>query len=46
MSCLIMHLFERLPLRFSRADLEECCKKKAMVILHKCNDQELTVGQK
>jgi deazaflavin-dependent oxidoreductase (nitroreductase family) len=31
---LIMHLVDRLPLRFSRADLEEFCKGKAMVILH------------
>jgi deazaflavin-dependent oxidoreductase (nitroreductase family) len=30
---LIMHLFDGLPLRFSRADLEEFCKEKAMVIL-------------
>lgn len=31
---LIMHLFDGLPLRFNRADLEEFCKEKAMVILH------------
>jgi deazaflavin-dependent oxidoreductase (nitroreductase family) len=31
---LIMHLFDGLPLRFCRADLEEFCKEKAMVILH------------
>lgn len=31
---LIMTLFDRLPLRFSRADLEQLCKDKAMVILH------------
>lgn len=30
---LIMHLFDGLPLQFSRADLEEFCKEKAMVIL-------------
>ncbi len=30
---LIMHLFDGLPLRFSRADLEKFCKEKAMVIL-------------
>lgn len=42
---LIMHLFDDLPLRFNRADLEEFCKKKAMVILHKCEGQEKVVGQ-
>jgi len=31
---LIMHLFDGLPLRFSRTDLEKFCKEKAMVILH------------
>jgi deazaflavin-dependent oxidoreductase (nitroreductase family) len=31
---LIMHLFDGLPLRFTRADLETCCAKKALVILH------------
>ena len=31
---LIMHLFDGLPLRFTRADLEALCKGKAMVILH------------
>lgn len=31
---LIMHLFDGLPLRFTRADLEAFCKGKAMVILH------------
>jgi len=31
---LIMHLFDGLPLRFARADLEEFCKGKAMVILY------------
>ncbi len=31
---LIMTLFDGLPLRFSRADLEQLCKEKAMVILH------------
>jgi deazaflavin-dependent oxidoreductase (nitroreductase family) len=31
---LIMHLVDRLPLRYSRADLEKFCKEKAMVILH------------
>lgn len=30
---LIMHLFDGLPLRFCRADLEELCLEKAMVIL-------------
>jgi hypothetical protein len=30
---LILHLFDGLPLRFSRADLEELCQEKAMVIL-------------
>jgi len=31
---LIMHLFDGLPLRFNRVNLEEFCKEKAMVILH------------
>jgi deazaflavin-dependent oxidoreductase (nitroreductase family) len=30
---LIMTLFDGLPMRFSRADLEKLCKEKAMVIL-------------
>lgn len=32
---LIMWLFDRLPLRFNRAMLEEFCQDKAMVILHR-----------
>lgn len=31
---LIMHLFDGLPLRFNRSNMEEFCKEKAMVILH------------
>lgn len=31
---LIMHLFDGLPLGFSRADLEKSCAGKAVVILH------------
>jgi deazaflavin-dependent oxidoreductase (nitroreductase family) len=31
---LIMHLFDSLPLRFTRADLEKLCQEKAIVILH------------
>lgn len=31
---LIMHLFDGLPLRFGRSDLEKFCEGKAMVILH------------
>ncbi len=31
---LIMHLFDGLPLRFNRADLEAFCQEKALVILH------------
>ena len=31
---LIMHLFDRLPLRFNRADLEALAKEKTMIILH------------
>lgn len=31
---LIMHLFDRLPLRFTRADLETIAAEKALVILH------------
>ena len=30
---LIMHLFDGLPLRFTRAQLEEFCKQKALAIL-------------
>jgi len=30
---LIMHFFDGLPLRFTRAQLEEFCKQKALVIL-------------
>ncbi len=32
---LIMHLFDGLPLRFNRLKLEEICKDKAVVTLHK-----------
>lgn len=32
---LIMWLFDGLPLRFSRIDLEEFCQEKAMVVLHR-----------
>lgn len=42
---LIMHLFDGLPLRYSRADLEEFCEEKAMVILRKYDDQKLTMEQ-
>ena len=31
---LIMHLFDGLPWRFTRADIEHICNGKAMVILH------------
>lgn len=31
---LIMHLFDHLPLRFTRADLEKLSRAKALVILH------------
>jgi len=31
---LIMHLFDRLPLRYKRADLESLGKEKTMIILH------------
>jgi deazaflavin-dependent oxidoreductase (nitroreductase family) len=31
---LIMHLFDGLPLRFTRSDLETFCRAKAMIILH------------
>ena len=31
---LIMHLFDGLPLRFTRADLENMAREKALVILH------------
>ncbi len=32
---LIMYLFDGLPLKFNRLRLEEICRDKAMVILHK-----------
>jgi deazaflavin-dependent oxidoreductase (nitroreductase family) len=32
---LIMHFFDGLPWRVNRADLEEFCKHKAMVVLHR-----------
>lgn len=32
---IIMHLFDGLPLRFSRKDLESLSKNKALVILHR-----------
>jgi deazaflavin-dependent oxidoreductase (nitroreductase family) len=31
---LIMHLFDGLPLRFTRSDLERISRKKALVVLH------------
>ena len=31
---LVMHLFDGLPLRFTRAELENFCKEKTLVILH------------
>ena len=31
---LIMHLFDGLPLRFTRSDLEKFCQEKAMVIVY------------
>jgi deazaflavin-dependent oxidoreductase (nitroreductase family) len=31
---LIMHLFDRLPLRYTRTELESMCQEKALVILH------------
>lgn len=36
---LIMWLFDGLPLRYNRADLESFCKDKAMVILHPRQEQ-------
>jgi deazaflavin-dependent oxidoreductase (nitroreductase family) len=35
---LIMHLFDGLPLRFNRKELEMCCQGKVMVILHPQGD--------
>jgi deazaflavin-dependent oxidoreductase (nitroreductase family) len=40
---LIIHLFDGLPLKYSRADLESFCKEKAMVILRKVDDQQLNL---
>jgi deazaflavin-dependent oxidoreductase (nitroreductase family) len=37
---LIMHLFDGLPLRFNRADLEKFCQEKAMAILHPIRQQD------
>ena len=31
---LIMHLFDGMPLKYNRAELEQFCKDKAMVVLH------------
>jgi hypothetical protein len=45
---LIMHLFDGLPLRFSRADLERIGAEKALVILRPCQmlDAAASGGQK
>ncbi|WKZ35126.1 MAG: nitroreductase family deazaflavin-dependent oxidoreductase [Anaerolineales bacterium] len=37
---LIMHLFDGLPIRFKRADLEKFCRKKAMAILRPIREQD------
>jgi deazaflavin-dependent oxidoreductase (nitroreductase family) len=37
---LIMHLFDGLPLRFNRADLEKFCQEKAMAILRPIREQD------
>lgn len=37
---LIMHLFDGLPLHFSRTELEQICKAKAMVILRLAKNQQ------
>jgi deazaflavin-dependent oxidoreductase (nitroreductase family) len=36
---LIMHVFDGVPLRFTRVDLERFCQEKAMVILHPRKEQ-------
>jgi len=37
---LIMTLFDGLPLRFTRADLEAFCQDKAMAVLHPITEQD------
>lgn len=37
---LIMHLFDGLPLKFNRSDLEKMAQEKAMVILHPTDEVE------
>ena len=37
---LIMHLFDGLPLRFNRVDLEKFCQEKAMAILRPIREQD------
>jgi deazaflavin-dependent oxidoreductase (nitroreductase family) len=37
---LIVHLFDGLPLRFNRADLEKFCQEKAMAILRPIREQD------
>ena len=37
---LIMHLFDGLPLRFTRPDLEKFCREKAVVILHPTREKQ------
>jgi deazaflavin-dependent oxidoreductase (nitroreductase family) len=39
---MIMHLFDRLPLRFSLADLESLAREKALVILHPIQNHSLS----
>jgi deazaflavin-dependent oxidoreductase (nitroreductase family) len=43
---LILHLFEGLPLHFSRADLVKVCQGKALVILHPCDEDITTKSTK
>ena len=41
---LIMHLFDGLPLRFNRADLEKFCQEKTMAILRPIREQDASLG--
>ncbi len=41
---LSIHLFDRLPLHFTRTDLVEVCQGKAMIIIHRADKDKTPVG--
>lgn len=41
---LIIHLFDGLPLRFTRTDLVKFCQGKAMIIIHRADKEKTPVG--